>query len=179
MPIDTLLPRENPSHRRPLATEQARVASNSPEQSYPALAPREPRTRAAICYALPVAPGLYMLWHERHDRFIRAHAAQSVVFFGSAAFAQVMLFLVIIVLGNLLSGAGWLTTAFGLLFWGLFLVLGIGGFVLWLRLLNDCVHGRLRWRPILTPLALRLEAAALRFTRSASAAYHAPRNTPR
>jgi uncharacterized membrane protein len=120
-----------------------------------------------------------MLWHERRDRFIRAHAAQSVVFFGSAAFAQVTLFMIIIILGNLLSGAGWLTAALGLLIWGLFLVLGIGGFVLWLRLLNDCVHGRLRWRPILTPLALRLEAAALRFTRSASAAYHTPRNTSR
>ena len=179
MPTDIPLPRENHSHRRPLATKQAPVADHSPEQSYPALAPREPRTRAAICYALPLAPGLYMLWHERRDRFIRVHAAQSVVFFGSAVFLQVALFLVIIVLGNLLSGAGWLTTALGLLVWGLILVLGIGGFVLWLRLLNDCVHGRLRWRPILTPLALRLEAAALRFTRSASAAFHEPRNTSR
>lgn len=179
MPSDILLPHENPSHRRPLATEQPRMASPSPEQSYPALTPREPRTRAAICYALPLAPGLYMLWHERHDRFIRVHAAQSVVFFGAAALTQVVLFLAIIILGNLLSGAGWFVTVLGLLFWALFLVLGIGGLVLWLRLLNDCVHGRLPWLPMLTPLALRLDGAALRFTRSASAAYHAPRNTPR
>lgn len=177
MPSDTPLLHENPSHRRLLATEQALVASTSPDQSYPALAPREPRTRAAICYALPFAPGLYMLWHERRNRFIRLHAAQSVVFFGAAALTQMALFLVIIVLGNLLSGAGWLTTALGLLFWAILLGLSIGGFVLWLQLLNDCVHGRVRWRPILTPLALRLEVAALRFTRSASAAYHTRRNT--
>lgn len=179
MPSDTPLPQENPSRHRHLATEQAFADTAAPNQSYPALAPREPRTRAAICYALPFAPGLYLLWHERRNRFIRLHAAQSVVFFGAAVCMQVALFVIVIVLGNLLSGAGSLTTALGLLFWAILLGLSIGGFVLWLRLLNDCVHGRVRWRPILTPFALRLEVAALRFTRSASAAYHTQRNTSR
>lgn len=177
MPTDMPLPRENLSHPRRSATERPESQPVASEQSFPALEARDPRTHAALCYALPFVPGLYLLWHERRDRFIRLHAAQSVVFFTLAALLQVSLFVLVIVLGNVLSG-GWLATAIGLTFWGLFLVIGVGGLLLWLRLLNDCVHGRLRRRPLLTSLALRLETRALRFTRSASAAYHAPRNTP-
>lgn len=172
MPSDMPLPRENPTHRRPSLTDRALP---TPEQSFPALASQDPRTRAALCYALPLLPALYMLWRERRNRFIRLHAAQAVVFFSGMALAQTALLVAIIPLGNWVTSA-WLATVLGLLFWAAFIALGLGGLTLWLRMLNDCVHSRLRRRPLLTPLAVRLEAVSLQFTQSASAAYHARRN---
>lgn len=148
---------------------------SAPEQSFARLTPRDPRTRAALCYAIPIVPALYMLWRERRGAFIRLHAAQSVVFFCGLALTQTLLFVALVALGNWAPAGGWLT-ALGLLFWALFAALGLGGFALWLRLLNDCAHGRLRRRPLLTPLAARLHVTTLHFARAASAAYHQRRN---
>jgi uncharacterized membrane protein len=117
-----------------------------------------------------------MLWRERRNRFVRLHAAQSVVFFGAVALAQIVLFIALVALGNWVSG-DWAPPLLGLLFWAAFIALGLGGFILWLRMLNDCVHGRLRRRPLLSPITARLEATTLQFTQSASAAYHAKRNS--
>ena len=172
MPSDMPLPRENPSRLHPSPTERMLPA---PEQSFPALAPHDSRTRAALCYALPLLPGLYMLWRERRNHFVRLHAAQAVIFFVALALAQTALFIALVIVGNLISG-GWVATALGLLFWAAFIALGLGSLVLWLHMLNECVHARLRSRPLLTPLARRLEAATLRFAHSASTAYHARRN---
>lgn len=149
----------------------------SPEQSFATLTPRDPRMRAALCYAFPLLPACYLLWRERRNGLIRLHAAQSIIFFGALGLAQIVLYTALVALGNWSAAGAWLT-ALGLLFWALFLALGLGGFTLWLRLLNDCAHGRVRRRPLLTSLAVRLDALALRFMRSASAAYHERRNTP-
>jgi uncharacterized membrane protein len=172
MPSDTPLPRANLTHHHPSPTESVPLA---PDQSFPALAPRDPRTRAALCYVFPLLPGLYLLWRERRNRFVRLHAAQSVVFFGAVALAQIILFIALVALGNWVSG-DWAPPLLGLLFWAAFIGLGLGGFILWLRMLNECVHGRLRRRLLLTPITARLEAMTLRFAQSASAAYHARRN---
>lgn len=116
-----------------------------------------------------------MLWRERRNRFVRLHAAQSVVFFSAVALAQIGLFAALASLGNIVVD-GWAPVALGLFFWVAFIALGLGSLTLWLRLLNDCAHARLRRRPLLSPLATWLEATSLRFTRSASAAYHTRRN---
>ena len=110
------------------------------EQSFARLTRRDPRTRAALCYVFPLAPALYLLWRERRDVFIRLHAAQSVVFFGGLAVAQTLLFVALVALGNWAPAGGWLS-ALGLLFWALFLALGLGGFALWLRLLKTARMG--------------------------------------
>ena len=149
---------------------------SAPEQSFPALAAGDARTRAALGYAFPLLPGLYLLWRERDNRFVRLHAAQAVVFFSAVALAQIVLFAALVALGGRAPLGGWALTALGLLFWALFIALGLGSFILWLRLLNDCAHGRLRRRPLLAPLTTRLEVMTLQFARSASAAYHTRRN---
>ncbi len=172
MPSDMPLPHENLTHHHPSPTERVALA---PEQSFPALTPYDPRTRAALCYALPLLPGLYMLWRERRNRFVRLHAAQSVIFFSAVALAQVILFIALVALGNRAPG-GWALTALGLFFWAAFLALGLGSVILWLRMLNECVHGRLRRRALLTPTTTRLEAVTLQFAHSASVAYHTRRN---
>ena len=154
----------------PQSSAPARIA----ERSFPALTPRDPRTRAALAYLAPLLPGLYLLWRERGNRFVRLHAAQAVVFFGAVALAQIILFVALVALGNWAPGA-WLT-ALGLLFWAAYIALGLGSLILWLRMLNDCAHGRLQRRPLLAPLTTRLEVATLQFALSASAAYHMRRN---
>ena len=173
MPSDMPLPRENLTVPRPSTTSGE---PSAPGQSFPALAAGDMRTRAALSYAFPLLPGLYLLWRERDNRFVRLHAAQAVVFFSAVALAQIALFVAVIVLGGRLPTGGWLLTALGLLFWALFIALGLGSFVLWLRLLNECAHGRLRRRPLLAPLTTRLEVLTLQFARSASVAYHTRRN---
>ncbi len=181
MPSDTPLPRENLSRLRRTPTEGAERARRAlgvaaaPAQSFPALTPHDPRTRAALCYLFPLLPSLVTLWRERRNRFVRMHAAQAVVFFSAVALAQVILFAALAPLGNWIVD-GWAPVALGLLFWAAFIALGLGSLTLWLRLLNDCAHARLRSRPLLTPLAVRLEVTTLQFTRSASAAYHTRRN---
>lgn len=159
----------------PEAAEPIRRAPSAPEQSFPALTPRNRRTRAALAYLFPLLPGLYLLWRERRDRFVRLHAAQAVVFFGMVALAQIILFSALVVVGNWAPG-GWALTALGLFFWAAYGALGLGGLMLWLRMLNDCAHGRLRRRPLLAPLTARLEVATLQFAQSASVAYRARRN---
>lgn len=180
MPSDTPLPRANPTLRRPSMTEPSvsPAPERSGERSFPPLTPHDPRTRAALAYLFPLLPGLYLLWRERDNRFVRLHAAQAVIFFSAVALAQIILFIALVALGNWTPG-GWLLTALGLLFWAAYLTLGLGGLILWLRMLNECIHGRLRRRPLLAPLTTRLEAATLQFAQSASAAYHERRNSAR
>ncbi len=176
MPSDMPLPRENPTLHRPSRTEAP--VSPAPEQSFTALTPHDPRTRAALAYLFPLLPGLYLLWRERGNRFVRLHAAQAVVFFSAVALAQTILFIALVALGNWAPG-GWWLTALGLFFWAAYIALGLGSLMLWLRLLNDCIRGRLRRRPLLAPLTTRLEVATLQFALSASAAYHARQNGAR
>ncbi len=176
MPSDMPLPRENLTAPRPSTTSSEPLA---PEQSFPALAAGDARTHAALSYAFPLLPGLYLLWRERDNRFVRLHAAQAVVFFSAVALAQIILFAALVTLGGWIPMGGWILPGLGLLFWALFIALGLGSFIFWLRLLNDCAHGRLRRRPLLAPLSRRLEVLTLQFARSASASYHMRRNGAR
>lgn len=102
---------------------------------------RNPRIRAALCYAIPVVPAVLALHRERRNRFVRFHAAQSLLFFGGIALAQVVLFALLVVAGNLV-GHGALAVAAGIVFLALFLALGVAGFLFWLRLLRDCIEGQ-------------------------------------
>jgi uncharacterized membrane protein len=173
MPSDMPLHPESRTRPRPSMISREPMAL---EQSFPALVSGDTRTRAALSYAFPLLPGLYLLWRERRNRFVRLHAAQAVVFFGAVALAQIVLYVALVALGGWAPSGSWALIALGLLFWALYIALGLGGFTLWLRLLNDCAHGRLRRRPMLAPLSTRLEVVTLQFAQSASTAYHTRRN---
>ncbi|HEX8032656.1 MAG TPA: hypothetical protein VF510_02360 [Ktedonobacterales bacterium] len=122
---------------------------------------RAPNVRAALAYAIPFAPAIWLLAHERRARFIRLHAAQSLAFFGLLALGQVALYVALINLGQAITDST-ASLALGLLFLLLFGFLGVGGFCLWLRLLTDAMTGKLRRYPFLSRLAALIERRGFR-----------------
>jgi len=117
---------------------------------------RNPRVIAALCYAVPYLVALWVLLRERRNRFVRFHAAQSLIFFAAIPLIQLVLFVALVVVGNIV-GIGALAFVLGLFFIGAFLALGIGALFLWLRMLADCWAGHATVFPILGPVAHRLE----------------------
>jgi uncharacterized membrane protein len=110
---------------------------------------------------LPLAPALYLLAHERRNRFVRLHAAQALVFFAGLGIAQTLLFVVVVVLGNVTADSR-AELPVSLALWSALIAFGLGALTLWLRLLAESWRGFLRRRPILSPLATRLEALSSR-----------------
>ena len=117
---------------------------------------RNPRVTAALCYAIPYVVALWALLRERRNRFVRFHAAQSLIFFAAIPLIQLVLFVALVVVGNIV-GIGALAFVLGLFFIGAFLALGIGALFLWLRMLADCWAGQATVFPIIGSLAHRLE----------------------
>ena len=117
---------------------------------------RNPRVIAALCYAVPYVVALWVLLRERRNRFVRFHAAQSLIFFITIPLIQLVLFVALIVVGNLVS-VGALAFVLGLFFIGAFVAVGVCALLLWLRMLADCWAGQATVFPILGPLAHRLE----------------------
>lgn len=115
-----------------------------------------PRIVAALCYAVPYVAALWVLLRERRNRFVRYHAAQALIFFVTIPLMQLVLFVALVVVGNIV-GIGALAFVLGLLFIGAFLALGVGALLLWLRMLADCWAGQATVLPILGSLAHRLE----------------------
>jgi uncharacterized membrane protein len=97
-----------------------------------------------------------VLLRERRNRFVRFHAAQSLIFFITIPLMQLALFVALVVVGNIV-GIGALAFVLGLVFIGAFLALGIGALFLWLRMLADCWAGQATVFPIIGSLAHRLE----------------------
>jgi len=117
---------------------------------------RNPRVTAALCYAVPYVVALWLLLRERRNRFVRFHAAQSLIFFVTIPLIQVVLFVALVVVGNIV-GSGALAFVLGLLFIGAFVAVGVGALILWLWMLADCWAGQATVFPILGSLAHRLE----------------------
>ena len=117
--------------------------------------------RAALAYAVPFAPALWLLSRERRARFVRMHAAQSLVFFSLLVLGQVALFIALVSLGAAFTDLN-VSLVLSLLFLLLFCLLGVGGFCLWLLLLADAMSGRFRPYPCLSRLATLVERGASR-----------------
>src|SRR5690348_3140762 len=95
---------------------------------------RNPRVTAALCYAIPYVVALWVLLRERRNRFVRFHATQSLIFFITIPLIQVVLFVALVIVGNVV-GIGALAFVLGLFFIGAFVAVGVGALFLWLRLL--------------------------------------------
>jgi uncharacterized membrane protein len=123
-----------------------------------------PRFRALLSYAVPFAPALVVLLHERRNAFVRLHAARALAFYGLIGVAQIVLFVALVLIGGFaLDGIA--AIAFGLLFYGLFGLLGIAAVGVWLRLLADAAAGTLTPVPLLTAAARRIEWGFARLQR--------------
>jgi len=117
---------------------------------------RNPRIQAACAYGVPFLSALALLARERRNRFVRLHAAQSLVFFVVLAVAQSALFVALVAVGGITPNLA-SDVLFGLIFYGIAALLGLVGLVLWLRLVADAAAGYVTSIPLLTRLAERLE----------------------
>jgi uncharacterized membrane protein len=158
LPID---PAESSAER-----DSAPAVAVPPEQgaSNEARGRYNPRIIAALCYAIPYVVSVGALLRERRNRFVRFHAAQSIIFFVTIPAIQLILFVVLIVVGNTVDTGPW-SVVLGVLFIGGFLALGVGAFLFWLRLLADCWAGRATAFPVIGALAHRMERLLTRVQR--------------
>lgn len=148
----------SPTHQKPF--DDATAKQQHPPHPN-ARQRRAPQVRAALSYAIPFAPAIWLLTRERHARFVRLHAAQSLAFFGLLALGQVALCIALIGLGEIITEPN-MSLALGALFLLLFIVLALGGFSLWLLLLADAMAGRLYPYLGLSQLATLIERGATR-----------------
>lgn len=115
-----------------------------------------PGVLAALCYAVPIVPGVLILWRERDNRFVRFHAAHSLVFFALVGVGQIGLYTVLVVAGGLIASDLVATVAAAVIVL-LFVALGVGALFIWFGLLADCISGRTRPLPLAGVWAERLE----------------------
>lgn len=116
------------------------------------------RVLAVLSYSIPLAPGAWLLLRERESRFLRWHAAQSLVFFALVAAAQIALYLLLMIAGGLIHSTSVAIVA-AIVVVVLFAALGLCVLLVWLRLVGDCIDGRARRFPLLGRWAERLERA--------------------
>lgn len=108
-----------------------------------------PNVAGALAYLLGPLTGILFLVLEKENRFVRFHAAQSVV----VGIAMVALYIVLTILNSILAVVPIIGWIIGIL---LTLVVGLGSFVLWLLLMFQAFQGR-EWEvPGLAPYARRM-----------------------
>lgn len=112
---------------------------------------RAPRALAALAYALGPLSGAVLLGLVRRDRFVRFHAAQSVLTGLLQAAVAYVVFFVLLLLA-MLPPRGWLVAA------GLAALFAAGSLVQWLAMLARAARG-ITWRdPLLGDRAWRYAA---------------------
>jgi uncharacterized membrane protein len=134
---------------------------------------------AALAYALPLVPAAVLLVRERRNRFIRVHAAQALVFYLLLGGWQIALFFAAVGAGGATSDLR-ADVAFAFVLYGLFIVLAVLSFVLWLLLIADAMTGNRTLFPVVSLWAERIERFAARHlpAPSASASASARENAP-
>ena len=96
------------------------------------------RTAGVLCYLFGWVGGLVFLLLERDNRFVRFHAAQSILFFGA------------------ISVLGWICSFFPFGLFGLGGVVGLVGFIGWIVLMVAAHHGRYYKLPLFGDYAEQL-----------------------
>ena len=143
-------PQASPAPPRPA---QPQSSANAAPMVYKQ---RRPQVRAALAYALPLAPALLTLLSERENRFIRLHAALALVFFSIFGVGETLVFITLVVLGGIVHNDA-LAVALGVISYGVGAALGIGSLILWLRFIADAIGGVWTVYPALSSMALRVE----------------------
>ena len=108
-----------------------------------------PNVAGALAYLLGPLTGILFLVLEKENRFVRFHAAQSVL----VSIAMVVLSIALTVLNSILAIIPILGWIVGIL---LTLVVGLGTFVLWLLLMFQAFQGKEWELPVLAQYARRM-----------------------
>ncbi|HEU5380978.1 MAG TPA: DUF4870 domain-containing protein [Ktedonobacteraceae bacterium] len=134
---------------RPFASSPS-ASQGAPQQRFPYSAPGDvsvtemtsmglrARTAGMLCYLFGWVGGLIFLLLERDNRFVRFHAAQSILFFGAV---------------NVLA---WVCSFFPFAFFGLGIAVGLAGFIGWVVLMIAAYRGQYYRLPFLSKYAEQL-----------------------
>lgn len=126
------------------------ASQGMPQQRFPYSAPEDvsviemtsmglrARTAGMLCYLFGWVGGLIFLLLERDNRFVRFHAAQSILFFGAV---------------NILA---WICSFFPFALFGFGIVVGLAGFIGWVVLMIAAYRGRYYRLPFLSKYAEQL-----------------------
>lgn len=97
----------------------------------------QPNVAGALSYVLGWVTGIVFLILEKENKFVRFHAIQSIVVFGALTVAEIIFSFIPVV--------GWILN----------LLLGIGGFILWIVLMVRAYQGQSCKVPIAGDIAER------------------------
>ena len=106
----------------------------------------QPNLAAALAYVLTVITGIIFYVIEKENKYVRFHAMQSILF----GAVWIVLWIVLSIISTALlfvPVVGWIITAV------IYLVLGLGGFILWLFLMYKAYQGEKFKLPIVGDIA--------------------------
>lgn len=111
----------------------------TPQQTPAASSGLDPKLAALLSYLLGILGGIVFLVIEKDNKYVRFHAAQSIVFTG----AWIVLWIVGTILSAILSMilGNILGSLIGLVIGLVYLVLGLGGLILWVVLMIKAFTG--------------------------------------
>ncbi len=111
----------------------------------------QPNVAGLLCYLLGWITGLIFLLIEKENRFVRFHAAQSILF----SLGLGVLWIALAIFFGILSIIPGIRVLGALLSFLAYAVLGIGGLVLWILLMVRAYQGQ-RWElPVVGAMAAR------------------------
>lgn len=113
----------------------------------------DPKLAGLLAYLIPPITGIVFLLIEKKNRVVRWHAAQSIVFGVVWIVLWVVFTILSTVVGTLVPIIGWMIS---LVVW---LVLALGGFVLWVICLIKGYSGEMWRMPVLAPYADKVVAS--------------------
>lgn len=109
----------------------------------------DPKLAGLLCYILWLITGLIFFLIEKSNDVVRFHAAQSIVFSGSV----IVVWIALLILQVIIMAVSY---TLGSIFSMLFMLLGLGVFVVWVVLLIKGYSGE-KWKlPVLGDLAERM-----------------------
>lgn len=107
----------------------------------------DPKLAGLLAYVVPPITGIVFLLVEKTNRVVRWHAAQSTVFGVVWVVLWVVFTILSTILGTVIPVIGWLVSL------AVWLVLALGGFVLWVVCLIKGYSGEMWRMPVLAPWA--------------------------
>jgi uncharacterized membrane protein len=119
------------------------VMTASSASSAPATSGIDENVAGLLCYVLGWVTGIIFLLIDKRP-FVKFHAAQSIVVFGGLMVIRIGLGMMGAMTGGLL-GHG--------MFWGLYALIGLIGFVLWILLMIKAYQHEMFKVPIAAPIA--------------------------
>ncbi len=117
---------------------QSAAASPAPAAAAPSSEGLAENVAALLCYVLGWVTGIIFLLIDKRP-FVKFHAAQSIVVFGGLTVLRI--------------AAGFLSGLTGFFVWGLFALIGLLGFVLWILLMVKAYQHEMFKVPIAADIA--------------------------